>query len=437
MSQVAAEIVRLAILEDMAPETANLPEQHPDLRRLFFLRGLIFTTATLAVIAVGWWLGVPPDWQVLAGLLIVCLIINGVTHRTLSRPQNRLYFSTQLLTDLLVLAILLWITGGATNPLVWLLLLQPTIAAITLPRRHVWAITLSACIFYTLLLYFHQPIPDLRMLTGSAFSLHIIGMWCGFIVSVILIAHFVSGMAADVRARDHELAQAREHALRDEKLVSLGALAANAAHDLGTPLGTLAVLTEELQADMNSGDTAAALDNLTEMDAQLVRCKQVVQSIATSAGIPSAQGGQAMAVSTFMHQTIDQWSQRRKDAHLTRNIEPGPTNPRIVADSNLASALCNLFDNAADASAGDVCIRAGWDDRQLAVHVHDRGPGFPPSQQARVGKEPFTGKVDGHGLGLYLSHGIIERHGGQLSIQPRDGGGTVVSVQLPLAGLKA
>src|SRR5699024_6328636 len=143
-----------------------------------------------------------------------------------------------------------------------------SIAAAVLPRRHTWLAALTACAIYTVLMWFYRPIPGMRLPGDSGFALHVLGMWVGFIISALLITHFLPRMAANVRARDHALARAREQALRDEKLVSMGALATGAAHDLGTPLGTLAILTEELAADIDASETDAAHRKLELMDAQ-------------------------------------------------------------------------------------------------------------------------------------------------------------------------
>jgi two-component system sensor histidine kinase RegB len=285
-------------------------------------------------------------------------------------------------------------------------------------------------------MWLFRPIPAMHLPMGSGFALHILGMWIGFILSVLLIAHFLSSMAANVRARDQALARAREQALRDERLISLGTLAASAAHELGTPLGTLAVLTEELAADVDEQAREAAHRKLALMDGQIERCKQAIAGIASSAGIESAQGGHAQEVAAFIDTIVSEWRGRRAGIQVHCQMNGAAPGPRLLAEKSLASALTNIFDNAADASPANVDIQAEWDDDALAIRVSDRGHGFAPEQRARVGRTLFTGKADGHGLGLYLSHGIIDRLGGKLSIRPRAGGGTAVEVRLPLAGLK-
>ncbi|HET7370753.1 MAG TPA: ATP-binding protein [Gammaproteobacteria bacterium] len=414
------------------------PSIHDDrnLRRLFLLRGLIFSGQAGAVVSVGFWLNAPPPWPVLAAALVILTAANALLWQALqSRVPERGFF-VQILVDVAALVVLLYFTGGATNPFVWLLLLQVVIAAVVLAKAQTWTTALATAAAYSFLMWFYQPIPDVHLPMGSGFELHILGMWIGFILSALLIAHFLSSMAANVRARDQALAQAREQALRDDKLISLGTLAASAAHELGTPLGTLSVLTEELAVDIGEQAHEAACNKLALMDAQLDRCKQAIAGIASSAGIEPAQGGHALEMAAFIDTIVSDWRARRTDIAVRCRLNGAAPGPRLLAEKSLVSALINIFDNAADASPGDVAIEADWDNEALAIRVVDRGNGFAPEQRNRVGKILFSGKPDGHGLGLYLSHGIIERLGGKLSIRPRSGGGTAVEVRLPLAKLK-
>lgn len=404
--------------------------------RLFLLRGLIFCGQAVAIVSAGFWLRAAPPWTALAGILAALLTSNLLVWRLLRREQAESVFLAQLFMDLAALGALLYLTGGATNPFVWLLLLTLASAATVLPKARTWLIAVTAVVAYSLLMWLYRPIPGVHLTMDSGFALHILGMWIGFILSVVLIAHFLSSMAANVRARDQALAEAREQALRDERLVSLGTLAANAAHELGTPLGTLTVLTEDLAVDVDEHAGDAARRKIELMAAQIERCKQAIAGIASSAGIEAAQGGQASNMADFIDATVSEWRARRDGIRLRCSIDSSEPGPRIVAEKNLIGALINIFDNAADASPDDVEIQADWSDEALVVRVHDRGRGFAPEWRCRVGKAPFSDKVGGHGLGLYLSHGIIDRLGGKLAIHARAGGGTAVEVQLPLAGLK-
>ncbi len=151
----------------------------------------------------------------------------------------------ELLADVGCLTALLYLSGGSTNPFVSLYLLPLTIAAAALPARYAWSMAGLTVTGYTLLLFFFRPLGHDQSMHSSAFNLHILGMWITFLVSAMLIASFVTTMSASIRVRDRELAAARERALRDEQVLALGTFAAGAAHELGTPLATIAVLSRE------------------------------------------------------------------------------------------------------------------------------------------------------------------------------------------------
>ncbi|HEX5420155.1 MAG TPA: ATP-binding protein [Gammaproteobacteria bacterium] len=407
-------------------------------RRLQVLHGVVVLGQLGAIIGAGFWLEVSPPVPVFAATLGLLAAVNLFAWRLfdLHGLSAETSFFCQLLADTAALAALLYFTGGATNPFVWLMLLSITIAATVLRKWQTWLIALCSVAAYTALMGFYRPLPGMRLPIGTGFAVHVIGMWIGFMLSAFLIAHFVAGMAAGVRVRDQALARAREEALRDERLVSLGALAAGVAHELGTPLGTLTVLAEEAALDLRAGAGDAALHKLNVMREQLRRCKQALASMATAAGAEAAQSGRAVDVGAFIESTIGEWRLRRRDVQVRCRLNGAAPKMQLVAERSLVSALTNIFDNAADASPEQVEIDADWDADALAIRVQDRGRGFRSELKARVGKALFTGKPGGHGLGLYLSQGIIDRLGGSLSIEPRRGGGTAVKVRLPMAELR-
>ena len=148
----------------------------------------------------------------------------------------------QLIADVALLTVLLYFTGGATNPFTMLYLLPLTVAAALLPGIYTWlsaAITISC---YSLLLFFYHPLPLAMSLDHGTVNPHVLGMWSGFVLSACLIAMFIVKMGRSLRERDKLLAEAREKSLKDEQLIVLGTLAAGAAHELGTPLGTMAII---------------------------------------------------------------------------------------------------------------------------------------------------------------------------------------------------
>ncbi len=203
-----------------------------------------------------------------------------------------------------------------------------------------------------------------------------------------------------MRRRDAELAAAREAALRSERVVALGNLAAGAAHELGTPLTTMAVLAGELLREPQL--PAALRPDLALVQAQIQDCKRIITQLAAQAGTSRAEGLSALPVDEWMTQLIERWRlQRPVIAPGVRLTGPRP-GPRIAADATLGQALLNLCNNAADASPDRVEIDARWDARNLEVQVLDRGGGIAGELQQRLGRETIPTRDGGLGVGLML-----------------------------------
>ncbi len=189
-------------------------------------------------------------------------------------PVSDWKFFIQLLVDLFALTSILYYTGGASNPFVFFFLLPMTISAAALPQSYTWAISgISAC-SYTALMLWRVEVPEfINVHNKSAMDLHAAGMWVGFVVLSVLIATFVSAMAETVRERDRYLARLRESALRDERVVAVATLAAGAAHELSTPLATMAVITGEIVREYPQAGYPALHRDLGILRDQIARCK--------------------------------------------------------------------------------------------------------------------------------------------------------------------
>ncbi|MCO6439653.1 MAG: HAMP domain-containing histidine kinase [Nitrococcus mobilis] len=405
-----------------------------NLRRLLMLRNFTIAGQTVAVLVAAFALNMAVPLADVGLIIAGLALLNAVAWRRLKRQQPGSHeFMVHLLADVLGLTALLYFTGGATNPFVWLLLLSLTIAATVLSRRQTWIIATVTIACYSGLMVLYRPLSGAGG-AGGHFQMHVLGMWLGFMLSAALIAYFVAGMGQTLREQEHALARARERALRDERLLSLATLAAGAAHELGTPLGTMAVLLKEMQAQPRPPDDQ---ENLGILQAQIGRCRQALTTISASAGEVRAESGCAVALDRYLQDLLSQWQVLRPGVRVEYNGSMLPSGLRIVADRTLTQSLVNLLHNAADASPHQISVAAEVADDTLELTVADRGAGLSPKIAAVLGRAPVTTKVTGNGLGLYLTQGIIERLGGALTLSPRSGGGTVAQVLLPLERLRA
>lgn len=406
-----------------------------NLRDLVWIRSIAIV-GQLAVIAIAVMLFdvVLPVWLLLAVTALQALWNLFNAWRLQHHPPlgDRAFF-VHMLPDVAALTAMLYLSGGAGNPFTWAYLIPLAIAGTVLGRRYAWAMGALTVACYSLLMVYYLPLPGAgHMSHGRNFEQHVIGMWAGFVFSAGLIAYFISDMATNLRQQDRELAGAREQALRDQRLVALGTLAAGAAHELGTPLGTMALLCDELQQQYPGPEFNELQADLRLMRSQVDRCKQALSVISASSGIATARAGRLMAVSEYLPQVVEQWRQQRPSAPLECSIRQGPPQVRLLADDTIAQALVSILDNAADASPEPVELAAHWDWQQLTIEVRDRGPGLGGAADAGLGQQPFSSKDDGLGLGLFLAHATLERLGGRVTLLDRSGGGTETRLELPL-----
>lgn len=338
-------------------------------------------------------------------------------------PATQMEFLAHLLADLTAFAVLVFFSGGATNPFVSLMLVPIIIAAISLRPRWVWPLAAVAGGYYALLLFVYQPLAIADPVAAS--RMHLGGMWFNFLISAGLIAFFVTRMHAALRTRDQELSALREKQLRDERIVALGTQAALAAHELATPLATIQTTAHELAAEFANDPDIGADCRLLEQQAQA--CKRILTQLAARAqdSAPAAQ-----PLDSWLAAVIERWQVLRPDAQLAPTLPPD--HRAFTPPDGLEQAILNLLNNAADASPDAVEFGAQANPDALSIEIADRGPGFTPEQKAQAGRVLFSGKPGrGWGMGLALTHATLERLGGTLTLAERDGGGTRVRITLP------
>lgn len=365
-------------------------------------------------------------------IFVVLNVLTLLRLRYLRQPVTDHELFLHLFSDVIILAALFYFTGGSTNPFVSLFLVPLVLAAASLPARYTWAIAVAALSSYSLLMMWYIPLPHQH---GENFNQHVLGMWFGFLLSATLISYFAVKMSATLREREQALAQAREDALRDDRLVALGTLAAGAAHELGTPLATMAVLVKDLE--MECGASPALAKPLSVLRSQITRCKDILAKLAVTAGQSRAESGRTYALDQYLEQIAAGWQSSRPGVELQRHWEGVRPVPQVVVDQTLTHAITNILNNAADASERFVEIKGNWSHDELILDVCDRGAGLSEAVIAHAGEPFFTTKPPGMGmgLGLFLAQSAVQRLGGTMQLSNRTGGGACVRVTLPLSSL--
>ncbi|WP_052177723.1 ATP-binding protein [Methylotenera sp. G11] len=422
--------IDLPILED--PSRRNL-------QRLFLLRSVMIAFMLAATLAL-FYLHIPLPRYPVAFAVSGMLLLNLVTLLRLNKQNrhvNDREVLLQLLADLAALTVLFYYTGGYSNPLVWMYLLPLTVAAVALKRQYAWLLAAVAIACYSLLVFYYVPLSHLHMhdIAGKTLDIHLVGMWIGFVVSAGIIAFFVTKIGQSLREYDQLMASMREKSLESERVLSLGTLAASAAHELGTPLSTMAVVSKELANDLTH--QPEQLQQLEILRTQINRCKEILSSITRNAGQSRADDGHGSGLREFLHEVTQRWRDTRPATELVISVCSHSSNPQIFTDRALIQALQNLLDNAADASPERILLHADWDADMLEISIRDFGPGITEEIKRQLGQPFFSSKNEnGMGLGVYLTQMTLSRLGGELSISNHAEGGALTSVKLHLDKLR-
>jgi two-component system sensor histidine kinase RegB len=339
-----------------------------------------------------------------------------------------------LMLDVEALSWQLYFTGGATNPFIFLFLVQIMIGAILLPARWSGIVALIACCDVAFLTFNFRPLVLPPHLMATQFQLHLIGSLTCFVLIAMLLVYFVVRMDLNQRASTAALAALRQRAAEEQHIIRMGLLASGAAHELGTPMASLSVIL----GDMAHHKTVRADNELGEdiatMQTELARCKSIVSGILMSAGEVRGDNPQASSVRAFLGEIVADWQSRTiTPVHFDDRF--GEDVP-IIADPALRQVIGNVIDNALEVSPAGVAIAAWREAEVLMIDVRDSGPGFTPNMLANYGRPYLSTKGrDGGGLGLFLVVNVLRQLGGRVSVSNPPPRGALVRLSIPLPAL--
>jgi two-component system sensor histidine kinase RegB len=352
--------------------------------------------------------------------------------------------------DLLQLTALLYLTGGLNNPFAILILAPVTVSATVLSRASTIFLSLLALAVVVLLAFFHLPLPW----PDGSFEMEpilIFGLALALAVSTLFVAAYVFSVAEEARRMSDALAATQMALDREQRVSALGSLAAAAAHELGSPLGTIAVIAKEIARDLPP-------DSPLKEDAELLisqsaRCRDILAGLATR---PETDAGEPFTRLTLPALVEVAAAPHRSD-RVRLVIDAAPTAgsaaaPPVVARSpGVLHGLGNLIQNAVQFAAAEVTVAIRWSDSHITIGVMDDGPGFDPVLLGHLG-EPYlsgrstaragdseAGQGEGEhmGLGVFIAQNLLERSGARLRFDNRPEGGAAVMVTWPRAEFEA
>ncbi len=375
----------------------------------------------------------------LLGLVAFGALSNGALMWRLRRPEpvRPALPGLVLGLDVLLLTGLLYGSGGAANPFTAIYLVHITLAAVAMRGLWAWALGLLSISGFGLLFFFNVHVHSLAHMdhgTGGGISLHLVGMWVAFAISAGLIAAFVGLVTEALRQRDEELAALRDLAARQSRLAALTTLAAGVAHELGTPLGTIAVAARELQrtADALGTEASDIAQDAALIREEVGRCRRILDQMAEPSGTTLGEAFQALAWAD-LERELSEGLAAEDRARLVFQWPASACGP--MPRRGLVRALRAVVSNALEATPrpGPVMILAREEYGTWHLEVEDHGSGMAPEVLARVGEPFFSTKPTGAGmgLGLFLARTFAEQLGGELQVDSRLGQGTKVELSWP------
>jgi two-component system, sensor histidine kinase RegB len=379
--------------------------------------------------------GVGLQWPAaLVGAVIVSNVYLQVRSTRANVVSDRLLASV-LLFDVAILTVLLALSGGPGNPFSVVFLVQVTLAAVVLGARWAWLLVAATVTAFGALFFVVSPDQIMRHMhgNGQGVPIHLQGMWLAFAATASLIAYFVTRIASELRARETEVRELGRRAALNDKLASLSTLAAGAAHELGTPLGTIALAAKELERALDALPSPALAQDAQLIRTEVERCRGILSQLSANTG----QSAGEMSMPVLLEDLSSQLSESLAKAERARvQISSEPNVRATLPRMAVVQAVRTLVRNGLDAGPGDVSVRLGRTGVRLQVTVEDSGAGMDAAVLARAGEPFFTTKPVGKGLGLglFLARAVAERLGGELTLDSEPGRGTIARIDLPGAG---
>ena len=341
--------------------------------------------------------------------------------------------------DITQLAVLLFLTGGIENPFALLFLAPVVVSAATLNIASTLFLGGLSVAAITLLTFAHIPLPWRAGVVFTLPDLYQLGIWVSLLLGIGFSSIYAWRIASEAARMSAALSATQLALAREHRLAALGGLAAAAAHELGTPLGTIALVARELEHALSSNPHA---DDFRLLRAEAERCRAILTRLAQPEDSVLGRTEQ-LPLGAFLDDIAA--PHRGEDVSIVIDVQDGPP-PKVWRVPEILHGLGNLVENAADFAASEVRLRARWDEKELAVDVMDDGPGFAAEIFEQIG-EPYVtsrprpvnpttkgshsefGKEEGMGLGFFIAKTLIEQTGGTVTARNRNRGGAIVTAR--------
>jgi two-component system, sensor histidine kinase RegB len=356
-----------------------------------------------------------PLWPLFGAVALSALINLGLSFGFAATTRLTERSAALLLGyDILQLAFLLALTGGLQNPFSILLIVPVTLSATTLSLRTTVVLSSIAIAVATWLALFPGDLPWHEG-TFRLPALYVGGLWLALVLGTALIAGYAWRIAHEARRLSEALAATQLALAREQQLSALGGLAAAAAHDLGSPLATIAVTARELANSVPKDSPLA--EDVAELVSQTGRCREILKSLGQQPESEALRPFTRVPLSALLRIIADSYGRPEIDLEVAvARMAAGAAEPQLTPTPELKHGFANLIDNAIKFARHRVRVEVGLDAEVVAVRIEDDGPGFSPEVLELLG-EPYistTRRSKGLGLGVFIAQTLLARTGATL-----------------------
>ena len=425
-------------------DTADIRRGHLRVRTLVRLRWVVITGEVGLLALMAFALGFQAPYFACALVVAVGALINVVT-AVISPPQRVMgdrEAMAQLSLDIVQMSALFALVGGTANPFALILIAPPTLAAATLPLRPVWALGVMASVASMLLAVVGLPYPSPEPMLSLEFRL-VAGL--ANVAGIALVASYVRQSVEEAARMALALDVTQKVLAREQRLSALGALAAAAAHELGTPLATISIVAKEMAREATTPQVKEDAELLTS---QAERCRDILRRLSATPETASDEVHERLSLRQLVQEVIEPHANASKEVRVEAIVTGAKDvkTPDIRRLPEITHAFTTFVENAVDFARSEILVSARFDAEHISIEVRDDGPGFAPEILAKLG-EPYVtsrpgaeGSRTGHigmGLGFLISKTLLERTGAKVTFHNAKPRGAVVAARWPRSLVEA
>ncbi|MGD1879088.1 MAG: ActS/PrrB/RegB family redox-sensitive histidine kinase [Kiloniellaceae bacterium] len=429
----------------LVPAAAPPQEGRLRLRTLVLIRwiALFGQATTLAVVYFGLGYMIPfvPAMTVIAASGALNVVIS-IARPTATWVSDREAF-WNLCFDLVLLAALLCLTGGLQNPFSILILAPVVISGWALSRRSTLILSAMAVALVSFLAVWHLPLPWPR--SGILLSpTYIAGVWAALVIAVVFIASYVSSVAQETQRMSQALAATQLALAREQQRSALGGLAAAAALELGTPLGTIAVVARELQRELP--EDSPLREDVNLLHAESLRCRSILAGLAERPASDDGSPYHHLPMVALVEAAAAPHQRDGVDLEITATpaVDSAAPQPTVTRNAEVLHGVGTLIQNAVQFARRRVQVELTWDEESVMLRIADDGPGFDLTVLSRIGEPYYStgararrrGEEQHMGLGIFIAQTLLAHHGATLEISNDPAGGAVVEIRWPRSSLE-